>query len=86
MWEAGAGGRCYYVSPAIATVLGYAPAEWLADPGPWASRLHPDDRDRVVAEELRSREAGTDLAVRLPAAPRDGRTVWIRDEATMVVA
>src|SRR3954454_10552823 len=47
MWEAGPDGKCYSVSPAIEPVLGYAPEEWLAYPGLWVRRIHPDDRDRV---------------------------------------
>ena len=41
MWEAGADGECYYVSPAIESVLGYPVRDWLADPTLWARRLHP---------------------------------------------
>ena len=84
LWGAGADGRCYYVSPAIESILGYRVAEWLADPRLWASRLHPEDRGRVLAEELRSREQGVDLACEYRMLARDGRSVWIRDEAVMI--
>jgi PAS domain S-box-containing protein len=84
LWEAGADGKCYYVSPAIESVLGYAPEEWVTDPRLWARRLHPEDRDRVVAEELRCRETGKDLACEYRMLAKDGRLVWIRDEAIMI--
>jgi PAS domain S-box-containing protein len=84
LWEAGADGKCYYVSPAIESVLGYAPEEWLTDPRLWANRLHPEDHDRVVAEELKSRETGKDLACEYRMLSKDGRLVWIRDEAVMI--
>jgi PAS domain S-box-containing protein len=84
LWEAGADGRCYYVSPAIEPVLGYAVEEWLADPQLWASRLHPEDRDRVVAEEMRCREGGEDLDCEYRMLARDGRLVWIRDKAVAI--
>src|SRR5207249_5200956 len=45
-----------YVSPQIEPLLGYAPDEWLADPELFAKRLHPDDRERVLAEHARSEE------------------------------
>jgi PAS domain S-box-containing protein len=84
LWEAGANGQCYYVSPAIESMLGYPPEEWLEDPRLWASRLHPSDRERVVAEELRFREAGETLACEYRMFARDGRLVWIRDEGVMI--
>jgi PAS domain S-box-containing protein len=84
LWEAGADGQCYYVSPAIEPVLGYAVEEWLADPHLWAKRLHPEDRDRVVAQELRCREEGEDLDCEYRMFARDGRVVWIRDRAVPI--
>ena len=84
LWAAGADGQCYYVSPTIESILGYRRVRWLADPQLWANRLHPEDRDRVVAEELRCRERGEDLACEYRMLARDGRFVWIRDEAVMI--
>ena len=39
-----------YVSPQIESVLGFSPDEWLADEEAWVRALHPDDRERIVAE------------------------------------
>jgi PAS domain-containing protein len=39
-----------YVSPSAEALLGVSPAEYLADPAIWKSQVHPDDRDRVMAE------------------------------------
>jgi len=44
----GAARRWRYVSPRIAEVLGVTPAEWIANPDLWRSRLHPEDRERVL--------------------------------------
>jgi PAS domain-containing protein len=38
-----------YVSPQIQTILGYLPEEWLSDPEFWQRRIHPDDREAVLA-------------------------------------
>jgi PAS domain S-box-containing protein len=84
LWEAGANGECYYVSPAIESVLGYAVEEWLADPRLWAKCLHPEDRDRAVAEELRCREGGVDLDCDYRMVAKDGRVVWIHDQAVAI--
>ena len=84
LWEAGADGQCYYVSGAIESVLGHPADDWLADPSLWARSLHPEDHDRVIAQELGSRENGTDFAAEYRMFARDGRLVWIRDEAVMI--
>jgi putative two-component system response regulator len=56
----------------------------LNDPHLWADRLHPEDRDRAIAEEVRCRETGQDLVCEYRMLARDGRVVWIRDEAAMI--
>jgi diguanylate cyclase (GGDEF)-like protein/PAS domain S-box-containing protein len=84
--DAGDIGRWHYVSPQIRSILGYTPEEWCADAGLWASRLHPQDRDRVLRHEARSE---ADLAHPGGASEyrlrhRDGHMVWIRDDALLV--
>ena len=57
--EAGEAGRWRFVSHQIETTLGYTPRQWMDDPSLWFERLHPDDREGVVAKALRWRsEAG----------------------------
>jgi PAS domain S-box-containing protein len=74
-----------YVSPQIEALLGYTPDEWVADPELFVRRVHPDDRERVLAEHARAFAAGEpswSFDYRLLA--RDGRTVWLHDEALIV--
>ena len=47
------------------------PEEWMADPQLWEERLHPDDRDWVVADN--DAETGDDWSVDYRAIARDGR-------------
>ena len=49
--DVGAAGRWHYVSPQIETILGFSAEEWLADPEIWLGRLHPEDREWVLASE-----------------------------------
>ncbi|HET7272884.1 MAG TPA: PAS domain S-box protein, partial [Rubrobacter sp.] len=73
-----------YVSPQIEKVLGYSPKEVIADPDLWAKVLHPHDRKRVLAEDMRTDETGDPFAVEYRIFAKNGRVVWLRDEAVLV--
>ncbi|MDX6595971.1 MAG: hypothetical protein QOI72_1353, partial [Solirubrobacterales bacterium] len=73
-----------YVSPHYERLLGFTPEERLADPGMWLRQLHPDDRDRVQAESLRSNETGEPFECEYRMITKDGRVVWLRDHAILV--
>jgi diguanylate cyclase (GGDEF)-like protein/PAS domain S-box-containing protein len=70
-----------YVSPQIERLLGYPAERWLEDPGLWEQCLHPDDRERVVAEAHRAHaaEATFDAEYRALAADGSLRWLWERD-------
>jgi diguanylate cyclase (GGDEF)-like protein/PAS domain S-box-containing protein len=80
--DVGVGGRWHYVSSGAADILGFTPAEWTDDPGLWARQVHPDDRDRVFGREDELVEPSVPDEYRF--LHRDGRTVWVRDEAALV--
>jgi PAS domain S-box-containing protein len=74
-----------YISPQVEGLLGYRPDEWIGDSELFPTLLHPDDRERVLADTegvLAAEGHGWADEYRLQA--RDGRTVWIRDEAVVV--
>jgi len=73
-----------YVSPQIETILGFSPAEYRANPDIWREQLHPDDRERVLAEVARSHAMGEPLATDYRMLTRDGRIVWFHDEGGLV--
>jgi PAS domain S-box-containing protein len=74
-----------YISPQVSTLLGYSPDEWLSDAELFPRLLHPDDRDRVLADHERVFAAGeTSWRFEYRVIARDGRTVWLRDEAVIV--
>jgi diguanylate cyclase (GGDEF)-like protein/PAS domain S-box-containing protein len=84
--DAGGEGRWHYVSPQIEEILGFTPAQWCADAGMWASRLHPDDAPRVLSEEEGFADGTAVLAspIEYRLLHRDGHAVWVRDDALMV--
>jgi diguanylate cyclase (GGDEF)-like protein/PAS domain S-box-containing protein len=76
--------RLRFVSPQIEALLGYPPEAWIEDRGLWARRLHPDDRERVLAEERRVYEAGEDIDAEYRMIAADGSVVWLWVRATIV--
>jgi diguanylate cyclase (GGDEF)-like protein/PAS domain S-box-containing protein len=72
------------VSPAIEDLFGVSRQDMLRRANVWMEVVHPDDLDRVVAENERSNETGEPFRVDYRILHPDGRTLWIRDEATLV--
>ncbi len=81
----GADARWEYVSPQIETVLGYPADEWMDSHSLWYDTIHPDDRDRVLAEETAVAEPGGQLRSEYRMRRRDGEWIWVRDDATTFV-
>jgi PAS domain S-box-containing protein len=74
----------YYTSPRIEQLLGYSVDEWHASADFWMSRLHPDDRHAVVAAYLRSETTGEPFAMEFRYLHKDGRIVWVADQAILM--
>jgi diguanylate cyclase (GGDEF)-like protein/PAS domain S-box-containing protein len=73
-------GSPVYVSPQIKAMTGYTPAEWLADRESWVRSIHPEDRERVLAELKRCRDEGRPFSCEYRTVTREGRTTWWRDD------
>jgi PAS domain S-box-containing protein len=74
----------YYTSPRIEQLLGFTVDEWHASADFWMSRLHPDDRNAVVAAFLRSESTGEPFAMEYRYLHKDGRIVWVADQAILI--
>ncbi|MDP1547262.1 MAG: GAF domain-containing protein [Anaerolineales bacterium] len=74
----------YYISPRIKDLLGYSPEEWETGDNMWESSLHPDDRERVLAEDNRTNQTGEPFRIEYRLLHRDGHYVWIKEEASIV--
>ena len=77
--------RTLYVSPQVERVLGFTPQEWIQTPGLWERQLHPEDRDRVLAEDETSRQQNRSFLSEYRILAKDGRVVWLRDETHHIV-
>jgi PAS domain S-box-containing protein len=65
----------------IERLTGYTQDEWLREPDLALRLVHSDDRDRVRA----AFEQGPPLRTEYRIRARDGRIVWVRDEAVHVL-
>jgi PAS domain S-box-containing protein len=73
-----------YISPQYELLTGYSPEERLHNPDLWVRMLHPDDRDRVIAESNRTNESGDPFDTEYRIVAADGRIVWLHDHAVLV--
>jgi diguanylate cyclase (GGDEF)-like protein/PAS domain S-box-containing protein len=72
-----------YMSPQMETLTGYSPEE-CKDPDLRWLMVHPDDRERMQAEDERAGEPGEIVTTEYRVVRRDGRIVWVRNESVVV--
>lgn len=71
-----------FVSPKVEQITGYSPAQWLATPGLWFERVHPDDRVKVLQARQQLRETGR-LEYEYRFLHADGSCHWIYDQLVL---
>jgi PAS domain S-box-containing protein len=72
-----------YMSPQIEAMFGFPVSDWLTT-GFFATRVHPDDQERVLAEVERTHTTGEDFKLEYRLVAADGRVVWVLDETVTV--
>jgi PAS domain S-box-containing protein len=77
------GGSAMYISPAVEQISGYT-AEEMSRENFWKSTLHPEDRDRVLAEEARCEETGEPFDMEYRCFRKSGELQWVRDRCVLV--
>jgi PAS domain S-box-containing protein len=73
-----------YVSPQVERILGFTQEEYLANPELWRELLHPDDRQRILGEAEYFYTTGEPFISEYRTFTRDGRVVWVHDEAVIL--
>jgi PAS domain S-box-containing protein len=68
----------------MADLLGWTAEEWTANPTMFAELLHPDDRERVMAEVHECNSTRRTFESEYRMRHRDGHDVWVRDRSTIV--
>ncbi|MGH3088480.1 MAG: PAS domain S-box protein [Rubrobacteraceae bacterium] len=77
-------GSVSYISPAVEKVLGYPPERFIQEPLFWSSLVHPDDLERVLAEDVRTDETGDAFEMEYRMRHRDGHHLWVKDDAALI--
>jgi diguanylate cyclase (GGDEF)-like protein/PAS domain S-box-containing protein len=67
-----------YIGPQIEALLGWSASSWKSVDD-WITRMHPDDRDRVVNFCVSQSKAGVDHEADYRAMTKSGDYIWIRD-------
>lgn len=67
-----------YIGPQIEALLGWSASSWVSVDD-WVTRMHPDDKDRVVNYCVAQSAAGIDHEADYRAMTKEGDYIWIRD-------
>jgi len=80
VWEADAATFAFTrVRGRESDLLGYTSEHWLSDPEFFSSRIHPADREEVIALYQSAVERSGEAAAEFRAATASGDTVWVRE-------
>ena len=73
-----------YTNPRIEDLLGFTVDEWESDPDFWQTRIHPHDRDRVLAASDHATRTGRLFNEEFRYLAKDGRVVWVLERAALL--
>jgi two-component system, cell cycle sensor histidine kinase and response regulator CckA len=83
IWAGTPDGTISFATPNMARVLGYAAEEVSAQSlAERAARIHPDDRDVIMAAFQRCAKDGAPFDLEYRVVNKDGNYVWVRNRST----
>jgi PAS domain S-box-containing protein len=80
----GAEGTWDFVSPYVERMLGHPERDWTGNAALWYASIHPDDRERALADEEALKGPGDQLRSEYRMIAKDGRVVHVLDEGTVI--
>jgi len=72
-----------YINSQVQEILGYSPEDWITKPDLCIDIVHPEDSERMW-KELDESEARGRFACDYRYIAKEGRVVWVRDEAILL--
>ena len=90
VWEAwgepdAATQRVDFVSDYARVMLGYEPHEWTSTRNFWLTIVHPEDRERAVAEAAAIFASRSSGRLEFRWVHRDGRVIWVEAHSQVVL-
>jgi PAS domain S-box-containing protein len=76
--------RTIYVSPQIEKVSGFNSQDFLKNESLWYELIHPDDRERAIAESEQADSTGSAFSCDYRIVSTDQRIFWVHDESVLV--
>lgn len=73
-----------FISPQVESLLGYSPKQFYEHPEFWLTRLHPDDKERVLASINENLETEENTVCEYRLKSKSGEWVWVRDESVLI--
>jgi PAS domain S-box-containing protein len=73
-----------YISPRIREITGISPEEWIGSADAWIRAVDPVDVDEVRRTYLEAIRREEPWSGEYRMRTRDGRTIWVHDETTIV--
>ena len=73
-----------YRSPQAEDMLGYTTEDWATTPDQWRRMVHPDDRERVMAELAECGQGGPPFRCEYRLLTKGGEVRWVRDHASLL--
>jgi PAS domain S-box-containing protein len=77
-------GTSVWVSEQIEAIVGCTPDEWASGYGAWSARIHPDDRDRVLARNEEFVRTGGPPSDEYRVVLPDGRVRWVHERSLLL--
>ncbi len=82
--EANEFGDTIYMSPRIEELTGYPQSEWYIRQKIWANSIHPEDRERILDGDKKSKQDGSRFSEEYRFIRRDGRVIWIKEDTNLI--